>query len=472
MESDFFLVLLLVTLVCLACSAQKTVHSLCFSVKHANCNNLNSIFRLQPSIIRISQQLPYNYSYLIENFSPISFIFSRHLFSGIILSDSHLDTLVYPRPSTRRSIFRSDGNNVGSRVKFSGSQLTKNLFLNFLSLDFMKQTLTPSVLLKSPLPNTMSETFNKNVKWDDDVIAVNDETVTSKAKGRSNSFQQKRTINRAKKPKIAAEPLLQIPVENDNEVQMTENNTAPTSVDFVHQYFFTWINRLHDYPLLPANNVALTKCLAPFLFTNAQFLLLEENRVTVSYSWARDAYDNWSSQFTETDALTAEEVDRYSVYASVLRIEKLHDIKRILNIDFSDLVRILETEDKFNSEVKQQLESWYKELADSSMQAFTKFYDESIPELPEVYHERATFVWQDLASAHCCLGDKLFEDPQDDEAPSSIKPLAQSDPEIVQSNQAQIPLPAYSVGAGNDEAFVITDTATRQSGLVAKQWTY
>jgi hypothetical protein len=156
----------------------------------------------------------------------------------------------------------------------------------------------------------------------------------------------------------------------------------------------------------------------------------------------------------------------------VLCIEKLHDIKRILNIDFSDLVRILETEDKFTSEVKQQLESWYKDLADSSMQDFTKFYDESIPELPEVYHERATFVWQDLASAHCCLGDKLFEDPQDDEAPCSIKPLAQPDPEIVQSKQDQNPLPAYSVGAGNDEAFVITDTATRQSGLVAKQWSY
>jgi hypothetical protein len=153
----------------------------------------------------------------------------------------------------------------------------------------------------------MTETLTKNVSWDDDVIPDNANTDNSKSKGRS-TFQ-KRTTKVAKKPKIAPEPLRQIPVENDNDVQMTETNTAPPSVEFVHKYFFTWINGLHDYPLLPANNVALTKCLDPFVFTNAHFALLQENRVTVSYSWAREAYDNWSSQFKEMDALTAEEVD-------------------------------------------------------------------------------------------------------------------------------------------------------------------
>ena len=154
MESDFFLVLLSVTLVCLACSAQKTVHSLCLSVKHANCNNLNKVstFRLQLSINRIRQQLPYNYSYLIEKFSPISFLVSRRLSSGIINSDLKLENLVYPK-LTRRSIFRSDGNNVGSRVTFYGFQVTNILSSNLsLYLDSMKSTLTPSILLKSPQP--------------------------------------------------------------------------------------------------------------------------------------------------------------------------------------------------------------------------------------------------------------------------------------------------------------------------------
>ena len=141
MESDFFLALLAVTLVCLACSAQKSVHSLCFSVKHANCNNVNrvSIFRLQPSINRIRQQLPYNSFDIRIDKSPLKFLkflFPRQLSSGILNSDLKLENLVYPK-LTRRSIFRSDGNNVGSRVTFYGVQFT-NILSSNLSLSLSR----------------------------------------------------------------------------------------------------------------------------------------------------------------------------------------------------------------------------------------------------------------------------------------------------------------------------------------------
>ena len=68
----------------------------------------------------------------------------------------------------------------------------------------------------------------------------------------------------------------------------------------------------------------------------------------------------------------------------------------------------------------------------------------------------------------------MFDESQDAETPCSIKPLAQTDPSHANTNlpRLQDPLPEYSVGAGNDEDFVITATATRQSGVVAKQWLY
>ena len=67
-----------------------------------------------------------------------------------------------------------------------------------------------------------------------------------------------------------------------------------------------------------------------------------------------------------------------------------------------------------------------------------------------MYHERATYEWKDLASAHCCLGDKMFDEYQDAESPCSIKPLAQTDPSHATTNlpRPQDPLPEYLVGAG------------------------
>ena len=273
----------------------------------------------------------------------------------------------------------------------------------------------------------MSEQFSKHINWADDNITEQEVPVSSKAKPRQNNFKHKKITNPAKKHKTDAETL-PTSGENDNAIHMTEFTINASNIDFVHQYFFDWIQRVHDYEFFPPNNVALTKVLASFLFTNEQFKLLEYTRETAFSSWVRETYEHWSGQFQAKEVLTANEVDRYCIYASLLRLEILNELKRTLINVQTNLVLILELEAKFTPECKQRLEEWYTELSEAQMLSFMQFYTTSIPELPDVYHERATFEWPDLASAHCCLGDTMFDESQDAEPSCSIKPLAQTDP--------------------------------------------
>ncbi len=167
--------------------------------------------------------------------------------------------------------------------------------------------------------------------------------------------------------------------------------------------------------------------LLSILFTNEQFKLLEYTRETAFSSWVRETYEHWSGQFQAKEVLTANEVDRYCIYASLLRLEILNELKRTLINVQTNLVLILELEAKFTPECMQRLEEWYTDLSEAQMLSFMQFYTTSIP-VPDVYHERATFEWLDLASAHCCLGDTMFDESQDAEPSCSIKPLAQTDP--------------------------------------------
>ena len=105
----------------------------------------------------------------------------------------------------------------------------------------------------------MSEQFSKNINWADENITEQEVQVPSKAKTRQNNFKQKKIINPAKKHKTDAEAL---PTLGDNykSIHITESTTNAKDIDFVHQYFLDWIQRLHDYDFSPSNNVALTKC--------------------------------------------------------------------------------------------------------------------------------------------------------------------------------------------------------------------
>ena len=80
MNSYFLLVVQFVTHFLLACSAQKTVHSLCFSVKFANCKQLDkfSLSKQQLSTISPRQQLSNNFLTLWTlNSSSTYFQFSK-----------------------------------------------------------------------------------------------------------------------------------------------------------------------------------------------------------------------------------------------------------------------------------------------------------------------------------------------------------------------------------------------------------
>jgi hypothetical protein len=47
----------------------------------------------------------------------------------------------------------------------------------------------------------------------------------------------------------------------------------------------------------------------------------------------------------------------------------------------------------FTKEVKDKVEKWYKTLVQVALQNFIAYFEESKPELPELFHDMATLVW-------------------------------------------------------------------------------
>ena len=95
MSSDFLLVLLAVTLVYLACSAQKSAHTLCLSGKFANCKQLDkiSLSKQHPLNIVLRQQLSINFfSVSSIDSTSINFQFSQKQFFFLPLPEIYLAT--------------------------------------------------------------------------------------------------------------------------------------------------------------------------------------------------------------------------------------------------------------------------------------------------------------------------------------------------------------------------------------------
>lgn len=165
--------------------------------------------------------------------------------------------------------------------------------------------------------------------------------------------------NLQKKLKLNAEQVAP-DIEEDESVLMDdiiheEANPSP-NLPFTFNTFFVWAQQLHDKEIVLPSIGELTKATLPhILFTKDDFERLEANRASEAYSWAREAYDS-TIGVDPNEVLSAEEAERYAVYVSVLRMEKLQEVKRMFNIDFADLVSIFGSDKRFNMEVKDQLD--------------------------------------------------------------------------------------------------------------------
>jgi DNA-directed RNA polymerase subunit K/omega len=297
-----------------------------------------------------------------------------------------------------------------------------------------------------------------------------------KAKVRNNKFDKSRSAAKsAKKLKPNAETA--VPEEKDNytTIIMDEASTPPLNPQFIQETFLSWTQKLHDKDVELPTISAFTKLFSPKLhFTNAHFKTLEATRVTAAYNWTREAYEAMIVGVDENDVLDAEEAEKYAVYVSVLRMEKLQDIKRMLNIDFADIVSILEEDTSFTKELKDMADQWYNTLMQAAVQQFLAYFEESTPELPELYHDTATFVWPTLAEAHCRLGEVIYQQVQAEQ--HCVKPIPNSQKQITSRRsrgaRTKAPLLEYVGGAGTDEAFTTTKASTSQWGEVGNQWAY
>lgn len=109
------------------------------------------------------------------------------------------------------------------------------------------------------------------------------------------------------------------------------------------------------------------------------------------------------------------------------------------------------------------------------MTRFVEHFVETTPELPDLYHEMATFIWTDLAGAHCRLGGVMFGPAQDVEQ-HHVTPIPNSQQQLhvrsARRGRSRPPSPDYGEGPGRHESFTSTPASTTQRGEVGNQWVY
>jgi hypothetical protein len=263
------------------------------------------------------------------------------------------------------------------------------------------------------IPSILLTRASKSVDWadNDDMETDHSQQNQEKVKTRPNKFDTSRkSTNSAKKAKPNAESTIPDVEDKDASVIMEEAVPPPSNPSFTPGTFFVWTQLLHDKDVQLPLLSDFTKVLSPHMqFTNAQFNTLETTRVTAAYSWAREAYDAMIVGVDAEGVLSAEEAEKYAVYVSVLRMEKLQEVIRMLNIDFADLASILDDVKQFTKEVKDKVDQWYKAIAQAESQKFLAYFEETTPELPERFHDTATFVWPSQSQAASVRIDKLVQ---------------------------------------------------------------